>query len=344
MDTLSHGLSGALLACACTPRRLRPNGRDARVWLLGGFIGGIFPDIDFALRAFGTLFYLQWHQGPTHSLLLVPVWAWLLAQLLSISCRGRYDWQTFFIPLCLGLVAHIAGDVITSYGTMLFAPASMARFSVPVAFVIDACFAAIVILGMVVVLWWPAASRQAAALALLMLTGYVAFLFTQHQAALSVAQAAAGPGEQVHALAQPLSPFHWKLIRAEDDAWLEAHVRIKGASSVRLPLATTPGLRQLAAGYDAIDTARWQRYPRADAAESAAGSAWRAPALQGFRNFAEFPTILALESAPERSCVAFIDLKYTLPTRPPSYRFDACRSSLHGPWHLERRRGGFWID
>jgi len=344
MDTLSHGLSGALLASACTPRRHRPAGREARVWLLAGFVGGVFPDIDFLLRAFGTLFYLQWHQGPTHSLLLVPVWAWLLAQLLSFACRGRYQWQTFFIPLCLGLLAHIAGDVITSYGTMLFAPVSMARFSVPVAFVIDAYFAAIVVLGMAIVLRWPAISRQAALVSLLMLTGYVTFLFSQHQAALSAARAAAGPDEAVYALAQPLSPRHWKLIRAQDDAWLQAHVRIRGESA-RVPLALTPGLRELAEAYSPVDAANWQWYPRMHAAaEGTVGSAWRAPALRGFRAFAEYPTVLESDHGPGRSCVAFVDLKYTLPGRSPSYRFDACRSDTQGLWQLERRRGSLWLD
>ncbi|MER0214635.1 MAG: hypothetical protein DU481_00255 [Nitrosomonas sp.] len=36
------------------------------------------------LRLIGTL---NWHQGPTHSLILLPLWAWLLAWLASRLTR-----------------------------------------------------------------------------------------------------------------------------------------------------------------------------------------------------------------------------------------------------------------
>lgn len=98
--------------------------------------------------------YLNWHQGPTHSLILLPLWAWLLTQVFAWLFRP-YSWQLFFIPACLGLAIHIAGDLVTSYGLMLFAPFSTERYSLPLVFVIDPWFSLIIIAGLVTSWLYP---------------------------------------------------------------------------------------------------------------------------------------------------------------------------------------------
>ncbi|HJX11878.1 MAG TPA: metal-dependent hydrolase, partial [Candidatus Binatia bacterium] len=49
MDTITHALSGALLARATEPEEPRPDRlpRRARMWV--GFLAAAFPDSDFAL-------------------------------------------------------------------------------------------------------------------------------------------------------------------------------------------------------------------------------------------------------------------------------------------------------
>ncbi|MBM3367391.1 MAG: metal-dependent hydrolase [Betaproteobacteria bacterium] len=83
MDTLTHALSGALLARATAPAGT-PRATPRRV--AAGFFAYAAPDLDFVIGFIGPVEYLLYHRGPTHSLLLAPLWAfpiaWLLAKIL----------------------------------------------------------------------------------------------------------------------------------------------------------------------------------------------------------------------------------------------------------------------
>jgi len=142
--------------------------------MAAGFLAAAFPDSDFVLRSIDPLTYLDWHQSVTHSVLLLPFWAFLLAHLFFRLTGRRYSWRAFFGPALLGIAIHIAGDVITAYGPMLLAPISSQRFSLPLAFVIDAYFSAIVAAGLATAIF-PPRKRHASVVALIMLGCYVAF-------------------------------------------------------------------------------------------------------------------------------------------------------------------------
>ncbi len=85
MDTLTHGLAGALLA-----RALPGTGDAARdrafarreAWL--GFCAAMFPDADALVSPFSPEFYITQHRGLTHSFVLLPVWALVLAAAASL--------------------------------------------------------------------------------------------------------------------------------------------------------------------------------------------------------------------------------------------------------------------
>jgi inner membrane protein len=92
MDTLTHALSGALAARAVAPATPRPGELTQRDRMICGFVAAAFPDSDILLRLFGSLIYIDLHRGVTHSIILLPLWALLLAWLLSRFLRGRYSW------------------------------------------------------------------------------------------------------------------------------------------------------------------------------------------------------------------------------------------------------------
>ena len=161
MDTLTHALSGALLARATEAKepRLDQLPRRARMWV--GFWAAAFPDSDFITRFIDPLTYLTVHRGITHSVIMLPVWALGLSLLFMLLVRGKYSWRAFAGVLALGIGIHIVGDVITAFGTMIFAPFSTWRAQIPTTFIIDPYFTAIIVAGLVASLVWSLTRKPA---------------------------------------------------------------------------------------------------------------------------------------------------------------------------------------
>ncbi|HEX7054702.1 MAG TPA: metal-dependent hydrolase [Burkholderiales bacterium] len=97
MDTLTHALSGALLA-----RAVVPQGRAVPRYVAAGFLACAAPDLDFAWTSGGMLAYIEHHRGVTHSLVLLPLWAlglaWLLAKVVPIAARQSENGARIIVP------------------------------------------------------------------------------------------------------------------------------------------------------------------------------------------------------------------------------------------------------
>jgi inner membrane protein len=342
MDTLTHALSGALLARATAPAKPPPGALTPTARMTAGFVAAAFPDSDFVLRSIDTLTYLNWHQGVTHSVLLLPFWAFLLAHLFFRLTGRRYSWRAFFVPALLGIAIHIAGDGITAYGPMLLAPISSQRFSLPLAFVIDAYFSAIVAAGLATAIFLPR-ERHASVVALIMLGCYVAFQGGLHVRAVNKGKAhAAALGfvqAEVHALPQPLSPFNWKIIVSDDDGYNEALVNLLRIRTRRPPGREAGILQRISAAYQPVSLADWESHSRFGETPSEmalAREAWNATAFAGFRRFAMFPVVDRIGLTGEQACVRFLDLRFTLPCLPTSFRYEICRNNATDDWRLRR--------
>lgn len=350
MDPLTHALSGALLLRATAPSPQRQVELPLRTRIAAGLAAAAFPDLDIALRLIDTLTYLNWHQGPTHSLLLLPVWAWLLAHLFSCFF-GKYHWQMFYLPACLGIAVHIAGDLITAYGLMLFAPISTQRFYLPFAFVIDPWFSAIIVVGLIAS-WICPRARIAAVVSLLGLAGYVVFLWMLHDRALAVgheyANTQAFRRAEVYVLPQPLSPFHWKIIVRSSETY---HVALINLSPSRVTLLQDSGvdlLNNMAAAYQPLTAVNWQRMAQFGAALNESDlvrEAWRHPAFASFRQFSVFPQFDRVDRQGGKVCIWFFDLRFQFPGLPPSFRYGMCRETINSSdWYIQRQQGMFWLD
>ena len=98
MDTITHGIAGALMSKAAfggrdlfSPRSLSK--QRVITWSL--MLGAIFPDSD-VLRDFfsnNDLLMLTWHRSITHSLICLPVWAVTLAGLTHVVAKRRNGQQ-----------------------------------------------------------------------------------------------------------------------------------------------------------------------------------------------------------------------------------------------------------
>ncbi|MDO9311832.1 MAG: metal-dependent hydrolase, partial [Nitrosomonas sp.] len=350
---ITHALSGALLARAAAPPSSQWHSEQTnlplRLQVTAGFIAAAFPDVDLVLRLIDTLTYLNWHQGPTHSLILLPLWAWLLAWLFSGLSRGRYAWKLFYRPACLGLTIHIAGDLITSYGLMLFAPFSTERFSLPLAFVIDPWFSLIIITGLAASWRYPQ-QRIPSIVALAGLCGYGIFLWTLHQQAVKIAiqhaDIQAMPHTQINVLPQPLSPFHWKIIIRHDDSYHLALITLRQSANPQ-PDPTAWLSSKMAAAYRPAAENDWQIHQQfGDDSTTTAlvREAWLHPTFEPFRAFAVFPLLERIDTSERGLCVWFHDLRFKFPELPPSFRYGVCRPNDHSDWIMFRQRGLFYID
>lgn len=243
MDLFTHALLGASVArttAVIAPQRMPLHARER---LVLGAAAAAFPDIDFAGFLIDPLVFLaDWHQGPTHSVVMLPLWAVLIAALSVVLTKRRAVFADAVIVSALGLASHIAADLITVYGTMVFHPLSRWRPSLGTTFVIDPVFTAIILAGLIASLW--SGRRRVAGASLAVLIGYVAGQGWLQQRALEIAGAsikARGLApQQLSALPQPFSPFNWKLIASDETLHHEAYINLLGHAPLVWPL---PGLR-----------------------------------------------------------------------------------------------------
>ena len=219
MDTLTHALSGALLARALTasgrsraalPERWFGPSLTVGQAVTVGAVAAAFPDIDFVLTWVSDLAYLRGHRGITHSVLLWPLWSMLLGLLVAALFRRPHLWKRASWVAASGVGIHIVGDWITQFGTMLLAPVSDARFGLGSTFIIDLVLSGILVLGLLASLLLRS-SRAPALFALALLPVWIGVSLAGRAEALEFARAyAAREGiatQLIDAAPRPASPF-----------------------------------------------------------------------------------------------------------------------------------------
>ncbi|MBI4594843.1 MAG: metal-dependent hydrolase, partial [Candidatus Tectomicrobia bacterium] len=101
MDTITHGLTGSLLATAIFVDK--KSGQRDKPASLSLIIGSIFPDIDFIFGIFGSLATIKYHRGFTHSLtgalLFALIWAFLYTRFSSYK-----NFKKIFFAFAVGLI------------------------------------------------------------------------------------------------------------------------------------------------------------------------------------------------------------------------------------------------
>ena len=158
VDTITHGIVGALAGKAFFAGTDEPpdiifdgksiahSSNTAKAAIVACTIGSIFPDIDIFAGplARNPLAIMEWHRNFTHSLVLMPLWALLLAAVSQPLAR-RLRWKLpSFAKLAgiyaVGLVSHTFLDVLTNFGTMAWSPLNYSRVAWDWLFIIDFSF------------------------------------------------------------------------------------------------------------------------------------------------------------------------------------------------------------
>ena len=340
MDTLTHALVGALVGRSCPAG---DSGISARQRTIVGAISAAFPDIDYLTFWIDPLTFLSdWHRGPTHSLVLLPVWALLLGLFWSrVFGRPQASRQLILI-VALVLGSHILTDLITVYGTAVFYPLSDWRPGFGMTFVIDPWLT--VPLAMVLFVSLLRRDMRLARAGLVLLMGVLGVHALLQRGAEHVGRdyaiAQGLDPEAVRAIAQPLSPLHWKIVVPDADGYHMAHIRLTERAGFPPAWAEWLGVAELLAAYGTENAASWQSYVLFGESrdDEPVRAVWQHPLLERFRRFAALPALYRIDRSTSRFCVWFTDLRYTIPSLIPAFRYGLCRSDRKSPWQLYRIR------
>jgi inner membrane protein len=365
MDTLTHALSGALVARLIAARQEAPMaagvaapaaGSFTAPWTTGaaapkpwqyvvvGLVAGAFPDIDVAARWVSDLAYLRHHRGITHSVLMWPLWslglAWLFSLAFAVTRGVRHGWKSLYVVVAAAIAVHIAGDWITQFGTMLLEPLSDARFGLGAIFIIDLTLSGLVLAGLVLAALWPR-RRWPAATALAMVVAWVGVSWVGKQEAITAGEAYARAqgmvGAEVEAIPRPASPFNWTVTVRDGEQFHVAHLNTRRID----PLVATPQdhfIRRFSAPYQPIAQVEWSAVPKFGhgSEQAVARAVWSRPEFEFFRWFAQAPVLDRVEIRPVASelreaqqCAWFRDLRFGFPGRDTvPFRYGLC---LSGP-------------
>ena len=340
MDTLTHALSGALIARASAPKDAAPRSMPRRV--AAGFFAAAAPDLDFVLAFVSPVVYLEQHRGPTHSVVLLPLWALLLSWLLAKILREPRGWRALYGVTALALGAHIAGDLVTSFGTIIFAPVSDVRYAWGTTFIIDLWFTGIILAGLLLSLAWRR-TRVPAVAAGAVLVAYVGFQAILKEQALDYAreyaQKQGWSGVELAAVPRAVSPFNWTVYASDEAAHRFSHVNLRRTEP--LP-AAHDFIGRMDAAFQPLALARWEtrtRYGETEAEQRIARAAWASPALGFMRWFADQPAFDGLSAG--STCAWFVDLRFLNPGRDwLPFRYGACQERPGEPWRAFERPDG----
>lgn len=283
MDIVTHTLSGLALAQAGFRQRLGPAAT------LAVTVGALAPDLDAVMALSDQLAAIRYHRGLTHSfvgggilavLLAWPIWRWW---------GGSARFRQMAGLVYLGILIHIALDLITAFGTRVFWPFSETRLALDLAFIVDPFVTAAFAVPLVIAWWQPRLAART------IRVGLAAGLLYLGLAAGAKAVAAEGftgwlrsQGVQVERatlLPHLFSPFRWLAV---------------AEAPGRLYQATVSGWTGTSAGFRLYSQAPRNGYiETSDALES----------VRLFLAFARFPWIRYLQEG-EDHIVEYRDIRF----------------------------------
>jgi len=217
MDTITHALTGAVIGYT----GFRQRGGRAALWT--AIAASEFPDMDIVMAWGGAETYLRYHRSFTHSALLLPFWAALVAGVFW-AISGQKNFRLLYSASAVSMASHLFLDWITSYGTELLWPLSDARIALSWVFIVDVYVWAALAIGLVAAI---VTQRAAVARVTLVVVGaFLLFCGASRAVALRRARVNAPPTVRLDAFPQPMNPLGWTILRDEGNAihWI-AHGR-----------------------------------------------------------------------------------------------------------------------
>jgi inner membrane protein len=234
MDSLTQIALGASTLASVAPAQ------HVRRALIYGAILGTLPDLDALIPFADPLDRLILHRSASHSLLVLPVLAWLLC-LIARQFDGvlRTDYWRWLVGFELALVTHPLLDGFTIYGTQLFWPLSTYPLGLGSVFVIDPAYTVPLLLACM--LAWRRQSeasrrvRRPLIWALAWSCGYLLFGVIA-QAIVTRRVLLDQPGvarTDLNVVAAPLTGLLYRIVKRQRGGYAEAYVSLLDSGAMR---------------------------------------------------------------------------------------------------------------
>jgi len=122
MDPISQGAFGAIFSQAVAGKKKYISGSVL------GCLAGLAPDLDILIQSTSDpLLKLEYHRQFTHSLVFIPLGAFIVAACTRFIFRKYLNWREALVFCFFGYATHGLLDSCTSYGTQLLWPFSDER-------------------------------------------------------------------------------------------------------------------------------------------------------------------------------------------------------------------------
>ncbi len=222
MDSVTQVLLGASVGVAVM-------GRRTALWksALWGGVAGLLPDLDVLLDHGDPILNMIRHRAETHALLLLTLFAFPMAWVVSRIHRQPQLYGRWWWALMLALVTHPLLDLMTIYGTQVFQPFTDKAYGLGSIFIIDPVYSLPLLAGVVAALRVKTVGRALAinGWALAFSTAYLVWSalaqawVTQHARASLQAQGL--PSQQLLVTPAPLTTAVWRVVALDGERFHE---------------------------------------------------------------------------------------------------------------------------
>ena len=225
MDSLTQIALGSAVAALIAPAR------DRRAALIAGGVLGTLPDLDMiplTLLDADVVDLITWHRGPSHSLLVLAAFGWLLWLVL------RRRWAPIreapirrLWTIELALLTHPLLDALTVYGTQLFWPLPWSPVMGSSIFIIDPVYT-VPLLVACGAAWWLRERRAAnwwLLAGVLLSTAYLGWslaakAIVEHEAERTLAAEGLQDAPRL-SVPMPFNTLLWRVVVMTPDGFLE---------------------------------------------------------------------------------------------------------------------------
>jgi len=223
LDIITHGLIGTL---GSRTGYYQSFGRIATISFL---LGSIFPDIDIVVAILGPDFIMRYHRGITHSIIAVPLFSLLVTFVISLIFKSK-EYKIIYPMVVMGMYSHILFDLITSYGTVVWDPFSMKRYSWNLVFILDPFTTIPVLIGLIISFKRKSLACKASFIIFVFLAMYLLSSFYIKQSntkyLYSYAKTNEIKVEKLEIYPRPLAPFYWLGVIESKDNYYRVNISL----------------------------------------------------------------------------------------------------------------------